>query len=202
MPGFHLSTPSSTSPPLPSTTKNSGAYSKRSLFSTVMLFFGGMPFALLVLQCRAAFSSLSFSKYAMRVALLFGPLAPRLAASAVVHLSGSRTVPWPSVLRLLAPLSFALPDQPPPPDHLKNHLIWVDSIKLIPLACYRMYLDAYKKPVNSQLLSWHYHCNYGTKLTLHWCIKSKPIVLYEGLYELSSLLERQRGPRWPKMSHH
>jgi hypothetical protein len=29
-----------------------------------------------VLQCRAAFSSLSFSKYVIRVALLFDPLAP------------------------------------------------------------------------------------------------------------------------------
>jgi hypothetical protein len=38
----------------------------------------------------------------MRVALLFGPLAPRLAASAVAHLSGSQTVPWLLVLRLLA----------------------------------------------------------------------------------------------------
>ncbi len=41
-----------------------------------MLFFGRLPFALLVLQCRAAFSSLSFSKYVVRVALLFVPLAP------------------------------------------------------------------------------------------------------------------------------
>jgi hypothetical protein len=38
----------------------------------------------------------------MRVALLFGPLAPHLAASAVAHLCDSRTVPWPFVLRLLA----------------------------------------------------------------------------------------------------
>jgi hypothetical protein len=38
----------------------------------------------------------------MRVVLLFGPLAPRLAASAVAHWGGSRTVPWPLVLRLLA----------------------------------------------------------------------------------------------------
>jgi hypothetical protein len=67
-----------------------------------MLFFGGLPFALLVLQCRAAFSSLSFSKYVMGVAFLFGPLAPHLAALAVAHLSGSPTVPWPLVLRLLA----------------------------------------------------------------------------------------------------
>jgi hypothetical protein len=95
MPGSHSSTPSLTSPPLPSATTTSGAYSKRSFFSTAMLFFGGLPFTLLVLQFRAVFSSLSFRKYVVRVALLFGPLAPRLAASAVAYLSGSRTVPWP-----------------------------------------------------------------------------------------------------------
>jgi hypothetical protein len=64
-----------------------------------MLFFGGLP---LVLQCRAAYNSLSFRKYVVSVAHLFGPLAPRLAALAVAHLSGSQTVPWPLVLRLLA----------------------------------------------------------------------------------------------------
>jgi hypothetical protein len=58
----------------------------RSFFSTVVLFFGGLPFALLVLQCIAAFSYLSFSKYVIRIALLFGPLAPRLAASLEWHL--------------------------------------------------------------------------------------------------------------------
>ncbi len=71
-------------------------------FQPWCLFLGGMPFALLVLQYRAAFSSLFFGKYVVRVALLFGPLAPRLAALAVDHLSGSRTVPCPFVLRLLA----------------------------------------------------------------------------------------------------
>jgi hypothetical protein len=59
----------------------------------------------------------------MRVALLFGTLALRLAASAVAHLSGSQTVPWPLVLRLWPPLSFAVPDQPPLRDHLENNLI-------------------------------------------------------------------------------
>jgi hypothetical protein len=29
--------------------------------------------------------------------------------------------------------AMALPDQPPPPDHLENHQVWVDSIKVIPL---------------------------------------------------------------------
>jgi hypothetical protein len=42
----------------------------------------------------------------MREVLLFGPLAPRLAASAVAHLSSSQTVPWPLVLRLLASAEF------------------------------------------------------------------------------------------------
>jgi hypothetical protein len=35
----------------------------------------------------------------------------------------------------------ALPDQPPLPDHLKNHLIWVVSIKVILLAGCRMSLE-------------------------------------------------------------
>jgi hypothetical protein len=57
---------------LPSATATSGDQSKRSFFSTVVLFFCWLPFALL-LQCRAAFSSLLyFSTYALRVALLFG----------------------------------------------------------------------------------------------------------------------------------
>jgi hypothetical protein len=104
-------------------------------------FFGRLSFALLVLVFRAAFSSLFFYKHVVRVALLFGPLAPCLAVSAVAHLGGSQTVPWPLVWDSWPPLSFALPDQPPPPDHLENHLIWVDSIKVISLACCRMSLE-------------------------------------------------------------
>jgi hypothetical protein len=38
----------------------------------------------------------------VRVAFLFGPLAPHLAALTAAHLSSSQTVPWPLVLRLLA----------------------------------------------------------------------------------------------------
>ncbi len=83
-------------------------------FQPWCFFFSGLLFALLVLQCRAAFSSLSFSEYVVRVGLLFGPLAPRLAALAVAYLSGSRRVPWPLVWDSWPPLSFALPDQPPP----------------------------------------------------------------------------------------
>jgi hypothetical protein len=59
MPGSHPSTSSSTSTP-PSATANSGTWSKRSFFSTVVLFFGRLPFALLVLHFIAAFSSLYF----------------------------------------------------------------------------------------------------------------------------------------------
>ncbi len=67
-----------------------------------------------MLQCKAAFSSLSFGKYVMRVALLIGLLAPRLAASAVAHLSGSWTVPWPLVLRLLASAELSSTGQASP----------------------------------------------------------------------------------------
>jgi hypothetical protein len=61
--------------------------------------------AFLPFQCFSSellLALFSFSKYVVRVALLFGLLAPHLAALAVVHLSGSWTVPWPLVLMLLA----------------------------------------------------------------------------------------------------
>ncbi len=57
------------------------------------------------------------------------------------HLSGSWTVPWPLVWDSWPPLSFALLDQPPLPDHLENDLIWVDSIKMITFACCMMFLE-------------------------------------------------------------
>ncbi len=106
-------------------------------FQPWCFFFGGLPFALLALQCRAPFSSLSFSKYVVRVAFLFGPLAPRLAASAFAHLSGNWTVPWPLFLRLTASAGLCSTRPASPPDPLENHLIWVDSIKV----CCRMSLE-------------------------------------------------------------
>jgi hypothetical protein len=97
---------------------------------------------------------------------LFGPLAPHLAASVVAHWGGNRIVPWPLVWDCWPSLSFALPDQPPPPDHCENHLIWVDSIQVIPLACCRMSLESLEEHVKFRLLSWHYHCNYGSKFVI------------------------------------
>ncbi len=44
------------------------------LFSTMVLFFGGLPFALLVLQFRAAFSSLLFKQYIVKVDFYFNPV--------------------------------------------------------------------------------------------------------------------------------
>ncbi len=131
---------------------------QQQILKLCCFFFGGLPFALLVLQCRAAFSSLSFCKYVVRVALLFGPLPPRprLAASAVAHLSGSWTVPWPLVWDSWPPLSFALSNQPSLPDHLENNLIWVDSTKVIPLASCRMSLERLIGTCESWLLLWHY----------------------------------------------
>jgi hypothetical protein len=77
----------------------------------------------------------------MRVALFSAHWPPCLAALAAAHLSSSRTVLGHQFWDSWPPLSFALPDQPPPPDHLENHLIWVDSLKVIPLACCRMSLE-------------------------------------------------------------
>ncbi len=39
-----------------------------------------------------------------------------------------------------------------------------------------MYLERLVGTHNFWLLSWHYHCNYGTRLVLHWCIKSQASV--------------------------
>ncbi len=101
MPGSHSHSPTSTpTSSFPSATTTPGAYSKHHSL-TMMLFFDGLPFALCV-SAKSCFSaSLFFSKYVMKVAL-YWPTGPRLAASAVAHLSSSRTVPWPLVLRLLA----------------------------------------------------------------------------------------------------
>jgi hypothetical protein len=56
MAGSHPSTHSSTSATTPSATANFGASSKHlSFFQPWFFFFGGLPFALLVLQFRAAF---------------------------------------------------------------------------------------------------------------------------------------------------
>ncbi len=54
--------------------------------------------------------------------------------------------PWPLVWDSWPPLSFAILEQPPPPDHLENHLIWADSIRVIPLACCRMSLELLSGP--------------------------------------------------------
>ncbi len=48
------------------------------------------------------FSSLFLTKHVLRVAILFGPLAPIWLPRLLSHLSGSPTVPWLLVLRLLA----------------------------------------------------------------------------------------------------
>jgi hypothetical protein len=103
-----------------------------------------------------------------------------MAASAVTHWGGSPTVPWPLVWDSWPPLSLALPDQPPPPDHLENHLIRVDSIKMIPLACPRMSLErlvgTHKFPSTLVTL----HCNYGAKLVICISVLKVSIVLLKG----------------------
>ncbi len=82
---------------------------------------------------------LIFSKHVVRVALYLahwhGSAAAHLSSTVVGQSLGLQFWDsWP-------PLSAVLQDQPPLPDHLENHLIWVDSIKVIPLASCRMSLE-------------------------------------------------------------
>ncbi len=79
-------------------------------FLSVLLFFGRLPFALFLSSKEELFSSPFFTKYVMRAALLFGlaPPPPILLPWLLSHLSGSRTVPWPLVLRLLASAELLL----------------------------------------------------------------------------------------------
>ncbi len=92
-------------------------------FQPWCFFFGGLPFALLVLQCRAAFSSLSFSKYVSRVALLFGPMAPCPAASAAAHLSLQPDSPLALSFETLG-LRWALLYQTSLPRQIISRTIW------------------------------------------------------------------------------
>jgi hypothetical protein len=62
--------------------------------NSIVVLLGRLPFAPLVLLFLLVNCQESSS--------LFGPLAPRLAASVVAHWGGNRTVPWPLVLKLLA----------------------------------------------------------------------------------------------------
>jgi hypothetical protein len=67
-PGSHSSTSSSTSTP-PSAQQTLEPRVSVFPFLTVVLSFGGLPFAFLVIQLRAAFGSPNF--YVVRVSLLF-----------------------------------------------------------------------------------------------------------------------------------
>jgi hypothetical protein len=53
------------------------------------------------------------------------------------------TQAWLSLELLLRFLASNNKDQPPLPDHLKILLIWVDSIKVIPLALLNMSLECF-----------------------------------------------------------
>ncbi len=60
-------------------------------------------------QTKSCFSALLFfSKYVMRVALYLAYWPPVWLPRRLSHLSGSRTVPWPLVLRLLATTELLL----------------------------------------------------------------------------------------------
>ncbi len=126
--GSHSSPTSSTPTPSPSATSRLEQRVTSSFFSIIASSPTCFKLYFLSVNCHESSS-------------LFGPLAPRLVASVVAHWGSNRTAPWPLAWDSWPPLSYALPDQPPPPDHRENHLIWVDSILVIPLAWSRMSLE-------------------------------------------------------------
>jgi hypothetical protein len=79
-----------------------------SSFSTAVFFSGGLPFSLYLVRLRVVVQLSLLSRYSMRVALLFGPLALRLLPRLLSHWSGSRTVPLTLVLRHLASAELQL----------------------------------------------------------------------------------------------
>jgi hypothetical protein len=135
--GYHLSLTSSTPTSPPSATSRLEHRVSVFLFSQLLLSLAGC------LLPNCASSQSCFKLYFLLVSChesgsLFGLLAPHLVASVVAHWGGNQTAPWPLVLESWPPLSYAVPDQPPRPDHRENHLIWVDSIPVILLAWSRM----------------------------------------------------------------
>jgi hypothetical protein len=92
-PGSHWSTSPSSSP-LPSATTEF----RISILSFYLWCFS-LAGCLFSSQAKSCISTLPFlSKFVLKVALLFGPVwLPWL----LPHMSGSQTVPWPLVLRLL-----------------------------------------------------------------------------------------------------
>ncbi len=137
--GSHSSTSSST------TTSSPSATSRLEHRVSVFLFWLWFPWQTAFLP-NCASSQSCFKLYFLLVSChesssLFGPLAPPLVASVVAHWGDNWTAPWPLVWDSWPLLSYALSDQPPLPDHRENHLIWVDSIPVIPLAWSRMSLE-------------------------------------------------------------
>jgi hypothetical protein len=96
----------------------------------VVLFPGMLPFALVQLGLELLSSSLYLSRYFMRVALLFGPLASCLAASTASHWSSSQTVPLTLVLRLLASAELRLYQTSLPPHLIISRTIWSEWTQL------------------------------------------------------------------------
>ncbi len=138
-PGSHSSTSTSTSS-LPSATTPQSL--EQASFFIRCAFLWQAAFGPFWFKQRAAFQlSFSFvnvsSEQPFYLAYCPPVWLPRLLFTWVVV--GQALGPW--FWDSWPPLSFALLDQPPLPDYLENHLIWVDSIKVIPLACCRMSLE-------------------------------------------------------------
>ncbi len=94
------------------------------------VFSGGLPFALIWLGLELLSSSL-LRRHSMRVALLFGPLAPVWPPGLLSHWCTSQMVSLTLVLRLVASAELWL-YMTSLPRLIISRTIWVDSIKMIP----------------------------------------------------------------------
>ncbi len=114
---------------------------------------------------RAAFQVFFLSKHVMRVALSLAHCPHIWLPQLLSHWSGSQTVPVTLVLRLLASAELQLYQTSlPPPDHLENNLIWVDSTRMIPLSYCRMsyerLLGSHNFPIIA-IMEFDWYCSWG-----------------------------------------
>ncbi len=167
---------------------------QQQIFELWCVFFGGLPFALLVLQCRAAFSFLLFSKYVVRVALLFGPLAPLSGCLGCCSLEWQLDSPLALSLRFLATAELCSiePASPAWSSREPSDLSGLDQgdplgfLLDVPWAFIRnRWIPDYSRDTIIAIMELDWLCT---------GVKSKPSVLYEGLFWITKL-GKQKGPR-------
>ncbi len=110
------------------------------LFLNCCAFFGGLPFALLCFQSELLWALFLLAN-CRESSSLFWPFGPPTSCLGCCPPGWQPDSPLALSLRLLASAELCSTGPASPPDHRENHLIWVDSIPVIPLAWSRMSLE-------------------------------------------------------------